>query len=160
MQSLNDYRHWNNKNQILDKFSEKGERNIMEGYVKVLVAQSCPKGLQPARLLRALNYPGKNTGIGYHSLLQGIFLTQGSNPDLLHCRWTPYHLSHQGSPHGRVYQLFNSTFLFNLFKQIFEQIFKMFGEGNGTPLQYSHLENPMGRGAWQAAVHGVAKSQA
>ena len=34
-----------------------------------------------------------------------------------------------------------------------------FGEGNGTPLQYSCLENPMGRGAWSAAVHGVAKSQ-
>ena len=34
-----------------------------------------------------------------------------------------------------------------------------FGEGNGTPLQYSCLENPMDRGAWWAAVHGVAKSQ-
>ena len=34
------------------------------------------------------------------------------------------------------------------------------GEGNGTPLQYSCLENPMDRGAWWAAVHGVAKSQA
>ena len=34
-----------------------------------------------------------------------------------------------------------------------------FGEGNGTPLHYSCLENPMDRGAWQAAVHGVAKSQ-
>ena len=34
-----------------------------------------------------------------------------------------------------------------------------FGEGNGTPLQYSCLENSMDRGAWQAAVHGVAKSQ-
>ena len=34
-----------------------------------------------------------------------------------------------------------------------------FGEGNGTPLQYSCLENPMGGGAWWAAVHGVAKSQ-
>ena len=33
------------------------------------------------------------------------------------------------------------------------------GEGNGTPLQYSCLENPMNGGAWQAAVHGVAKSQ-
>ena len=32
-------------------------------------------------------------------------------------------------------------------------------EGNGTPLQHSCLENPMGRGAWQAAVHGVSKSQ-
>ena len=33
------------------------------------------------------------------------------------------------------------------------------GEGNGTPLQYSCLENPMDRGAWLAAVHGVAKSR-
>ena len=33
------------------------------------------------------------------------------------------------------------------------------GEGNGTPLQYSCLENPMDRGAWWAAVHEVAKSQ-
>ena len=32
------------------------------------------------------------------------------------------------------------------------------GEGNGTPLQYSCLENPMDRGAWYAAVHGVPKS--
>ena len=33
------------------------------------------------------------------------------------------------------------------------------GEGSGTPLQYSCLENPMDRGAWWAAVHGVAGSQ-
>ena len=33
------------------------------------------------------------------------------------------------------------------------------GEGSGTPLQYSCQENPMDRGAWRAAVHGVAKSQ-
>ena len=33
------------------------------------------------------------------------------------------------------------------------------GEGNGNPLQYSSLENPMDRGAWQATVKGVAKSQ-
>ena len=32
-------------------------------------------------------------------------------------------------------------------------------EGNGNPLQYSCLENSMDRGAWQATVHGVAKSQ-
>ena len=36
----------------------------------------------------------------------------------------------------------------------------MIGEGDGTPLQYSCLENPKDRGAWWAAVHGVAKSQA
>ena len=34
------------------------------------------------------------------------------------------------------------------------------GEGNGNPLQYSCLGNPMDRGAWWATVHGVAKSQA
>ena len=33
------------------------------------------------------------------------------------------------------------------------------GEGNGTPLQYSCLENPMDGGAWQAAVHGATKSR-
>ena len=33
------------------------------------------------------------------------------------------------------------------------------GEGNGNPLQYSCLENPMDRGAWRATVHGVAKSR-
>ena len=37
---------------------------------------------------------------------------------------------------------------------------QFFGEGNGTPLQYSCLENPMNGGAWWAAVHGVAKSRA
>ena len=36
---------------------------------------------------------------------------------------------------------------------------KIVGDGNGIPLQYSCLENPMDRGAWWAAVHGVAQSQ-
>ena len=35
---------------------------------------------------------------------------------------------------------------------------RYYGEGNGNLLQYSYLENPMDRGAWQATVHGVAKS--
>ena len=34
---------------------------------------------------------------------------------------------------------------------------KSAGEGNGNPLQYSHLENPIDRGAWQATVHGIAR---
>ena len=43
--------------------------------------------------------PGKpkNTGVGSLSLLQGIFPTQESNQDLLHCRWIIYPLSYQGS---------------------------------------------------------------
>ena len=43
------------------------------------------------------NSPGKNTGVGCHSLLQGTFPTQGSNPDLLHCRQVPYHPSREAS---------------------------------------------------------------
>ena len=42
--------------------------------------------------------PGKNTGVGCHALLQGIFPTQGSNPGLPHCRQVLYCLSHQGGP--------------------------------------------------------------
>ena len=43
-------------------------------------------------------FSGKNTGVGCHALLQGIFPTQGSNPGLQYCRWILCHLSHQGSP--------------------------------------------------------------
>ena len=58
----------------------------------------------------------------------------------LKCRWSlPY--------------LIPSSFCFSVFLQV------CLGEGDGTPLQYSCLENPMGGGAWWAAVHGVAKSQ-
>ena len=57
-----------------------------------------PHGLKPARLLCPWNFPGKNTGVGGASLLQGIFPTQGWNPGRLHCRRTLHHLSHQGSP--------------------------------------------------------------
>ena len=42
--------------------------------------------------------PGKDTGVGCHALLQGIFPTQGLNPGLQHCRRILYHLSYQGSP--------------------------------------------------------------
>ena len=46
-----------------------------------------PHGLYPIRLLCPWNSPGKNTGVGSHSLLQGIFLTQGLNLCLLYCRF-------------------------------------------------------------------------
>ena len=41
--------------------------------------------------------PGQNTGVGSHSLLQGIFPARGSNPDFPHCRRILYQLSHRGS---------------------------------------------------------------
>ena len=58
-----------------------------------------PHGLQPTRLLCPWNSPSKDTGVGCHSLFQGMFPAQGWNPGLLYCRQILYHLSHQGSPH-------------------------------------------------------------
>ena len=46
----------------------------------------------------SMDSPGKNTEVGSHSLLQGIFLTKGLNPGLLHHRQSLYLLSHQESP--------------------------------------------------------------
>ena len=55
----------------------------------VLVAQSCltlqPHELKPVRLLCPWVFPGKNSGVGCHFLLQGIFLTQELSPGLPHC---------------------------------------------------------------------------
>ena len=56
-----------------------------------------PHGLY--RLFYPWDSPGKNTGVGFHSLLQGIFLIQGLNRSLLHYRQILYHLSQPGSPY-------------------------------------------------------------
>ena len=61
-----------------------------------------PHGLEPSRLLCPWNSLGKNTGVGSHSLPQGIFLTWELNLDLLHCSQILYHLIHQGV--YRVYE--------------------------------------------------------
>ena len=71
--------------------------------VKVLVTQLCPTlsssmDCSPPGS-SVWNSQGKNTGVDCHFLLQGIFLTQGSNTHLLHCRLILYCLSHQGSPY-------------------------------------------------------------
>ena len=71
-----------------------------------LVAQSCPTLCDPVDCslpeflpeFSPWNSPDKNIEVGSYSLLQGIFLIQGSNPGLLHCRWIIYCLNHQGSP--------------------------------------------------------------
>ena len=68
-----------------------------------LVAPSCPTLHDPMDCSPPGSFvhedsPGKNTGVGCHALLQEIFLTQGSNSGLPHCRQILYHLSHQGSP--------------------------------------------------------------
>ena len=79
-------------------------------YIKVLVvcvlcvvAQLCltlcnPMECNPQGSFVHGDSQGKNTGVGFHALLQEIFPTKGLNPGLLHCRWILYQLSHQGSP--------------------------------------------------------------
>ena len=64
-----------------------------------------PHGLWPTSLLCPWDSPGRDTGVGCHSLLQGIFLTRGSTQGHLHCRQSLYSLSPQG----------RSSFLFLLF---------------------------------------------
>ena len=59
--------------------------------------------------------------MGSYSLLQGIFLTQESNPGLLHCRQVLYQLSHKGSP---VIAL-GTDFLFEMMKTFWKQIVVM-----------------------------------
>ena len=68
-----------------------GHENTLSDYIMADTAQSLScvwlaglHGLQPTRLHCPWNFPGKNTGMGCHFLLQIIFLTQGSNPCLLH----------------------------------------------------------------------------
>ena len=63
-----------------------------------LVTRLCLTLCDPSRPLCPWDSPGKNTWVGCHALLQGIFPTRGSNPGLSYCRWFLYHLSHQGNP--------------------------------------------------------------
>ena len=60
-------------------------------------------------------------------------------------------LARQGNRHSYMCSM--------LYMMAGKELGKPYREGNGTPLQYSCLENPMDRGAWWAAVHGVARSQ-
>ena len=72
--------------------------------------------------------PSKNTGMGCHALLQGIFPNQGLNPGLLHCRRILHSLNHQGSPkysvsliksilfmltHTYLYKLYITSYTYN-----------------------------------------------
>ena len=63
--------------------------SLGRGCFVCLVTKPCltilrPYGLEPTRLLCLWEFPGKNTGVGCHFLLQGIFHTHGLNPGLLH----------------------------------------------------------------------------
>ena len=142
-----------------------------------------PHGLQPTRPLCSWDSPGKNIREGSHSLFQGIFPTQGSNLCLQHCREILYHMSLQGSPsilylilvvyicQSRYpnsshfpfppwYPCICSLCLCLCFCFVNKIIYTSFSEeAMATHSSTLAWKNPMDGGAWQAAVHGVAKSQ-
>ena len=70
-----------------------------------------PHGLEPTRLLCPWGFSMARI-LEWVAKIQGLFPTQGSNPDLPHCRWILYHLSHQGSPPGKsVWSLLQASVL-------------------------------------------------
>ena len=101
--------------------------------------------------------PGKpiKTGVGSLSLHQGIFLTLEPNPGLLHCKWILYQLSYQGSPGGTS----GKESACQCRRRGFHpRVGRSPGGRKGYPLEYSYLENPLDREAWQATVHGVTEA--
>ena len=90
-----------------------------------------PRGLEPTRLLCPWNALDKNTGVDSHSLLQGIFPTQGSNLGLLLGRWILYQLSHQ-----RVKKMANNEAILGLTAlKVFHGVFQAKSCGEGKWLQ-------------------------
>ena len=87
------------------------------------MAQSCltlcdPMDCSPPGSCVHGDSSSKNTGVGCHALLQGIFPTQGSNPGLLHCKQIVNYLSHQGS--------LELIILYCIFESCKESTFKKF----------------------------------
>ncbi|KAI4548570.1 hypothetical protein MG293_000900 [Ovis ammon polii] len=124
---------------ICESSVKRDVENIISRYVCILRKHESeshsdvPDSLQLHGLHSPWNTPGQNSGVGSLSLLQGIIPTEESNSDFPHYWQILYQLSYKDYP----------------------EFFP--GEGNGTPLQYSCLENPMDGRAWWAAVHGILK---
>ena len=123
----------------------------------VLVTQLCPTLCGPMDcgpwLLCLWDSPDKNTRVGCHWLLQGIFLNQGSNPDLPHCGQILYHLSHQGSWYHTTCLAGKESACNVEDLGLILGLGRSPGEEKCYTLQYSGLENFM-----DCVVHGVTKS--
>ena len=85
-----------NKTTRISEFSKTNHINTHDSQ-SVSCSFMSPHGLQPNRFLCPEDFLGKNTGVSGHSLLHGIFLTQGSKPYLLPWQADSLPLSHQGS---------------------------------------------------------------
>ena len=97
-------------------------------------AQVSSNSLWPQGLYSPWNSPGKNTGVGSLSLLQGIFPTQGSNLGLLNCRCILYQLSHKGCP------------------RILEWVAYTFSSGSSRPRNWTRVSCIAGRFFTNSAI--------
>ena len=124
----------------------------------------------PLSMRFACLYPDKNTEVGCHFLLQGIFPTQGSNPHLLHWQSDSLPWSHLQSYIASIVRIYGNpnlpipptpsfplgihTFVLYICVSVsalqmnLNRILKNIGEGNGNPLQCSCLEKSRDGGAW------------
>ena len=104
--------HSENKDKIILKNSGRSASLILD--LLEICVLCCAQSLRLVQLFATLRIaahqapcsqgsPDKNTEVGCHALLQGVFPTQGLDPSVLHCWWILYHLSHQGSSLGNMY---------------------------------------------------------
>ena len=93
--------------------------------------------------------------------LKSLLQHHSSKASILQCSvFFMVQLSHLYMTTGKTIALTRQTYVGKVMSLLFNKLSSLvIGEGNGTPLQYSCLENPMDRGAWWAAVHGVTKSR-
>ena len=118
-----------------------------------------PQRWQPTRLPHPWDSPGKNTGVGCHFLLQCVKVKLLSRVRPLA---TPWIAAYQAPPSMELSrQEYWSGVPLRIGKRSPEWrwLKDKDGEGNGTPLQCSCLENPRDGGAWWAAIYGVAQSR-
>ena len=78
---------------------------------------------------------------------------------LWHSAFFTVQLSHPHMTTGKTIALTRRTFASKVMSLLFNMLSRLVREGNGNPLQYSCLENPMDGGAWKTAVHGVAEGR-
>ena len=88
-------------------------------------------------------------------MLLSVINFQGFNDILDIYLWYMKNKSNLNQPNQSVIEYLPKVF--NFCNKYILSICQVLGEGNGTPLQYSCLENPMDGGAWKAAVHGVTE---
>ena len=130
-----------------------------------LVNQSCPTTCDPMDCSPPGSSvhgdsPNKNTGVGCHAVLQGIFPTQGSNPDLPHCRRFLYHLSHQGKKRKKESEVTQSCLtlcnpmncsltgfsIHGIFQaRVLEWVAISFSRGSSRPRDWTQVSHIVGR---------------